>query len=79
MRPIGAPRCPAAAHVAVVTTAPFAIVDESLRRGSDDNLTVQVVRIDALPEQLAEKRVHRLGAMRLPLPATLQAHMVFDS
>lgn len=35
--------------------AAHSIVDEAMARGSDDNLTVQIVRIDALPAQRADE------------------------
>jgi serine/threonine protein phosphatase PrpC len=51
------------------------IVDEASRQGSTDNLTVQIVRIDALPDSEASEV---FGQSELPLPPLLEARMVFD-
>jgi serine/threonine protein phosphatase PrpC len=65
-----------AAHAGELDAAAQAIVDEAYRRGSPDNLTVQIVRVDALPE-------HEMGEVQrqraqLPLPPLLQARLSFD-
>jgi len=52
------------------------ILNESLQRGSDDNLTVQIVRIEQLPEQSADEVYQQLTS--LPFPPTLEARMTFD-
>jgi serine/threonine protein phosphatase PrpC len=52
------------------------IVEEAYRQGSTDNITVQIVRIDALPEGDASEAVGQASA--LPLPPLLEARMVFD-
>ena len=53
-----------------------AIVQQALDKGSDDNLTVQVLRVDALPQSEApEARQMREGLPPAPL---LQARAVFD-
>jgi serine/threonine protein phosphatase PrpC len=53
-----------------------AIVEEAYRRGSPDNLTVQIVRIDKLP---ASESSDVFGlASELPLPPLLDARMIFD-
>ena len=52
------------------------IVDAAFEAGSDDNLTLQLVRIDALPDPQAVE-IHRHAA-ELPLPPMLQPRMVFD-
>jgi serine/threonine protein phosphatase PrpC len=52
------------------------IVDEALQRGSDDNLTVQLVRVDSLPEAQAGELVRQLGA--LPMPPPLVPRLEFD-
>jgi serine/threonine protein phosphatase PrpC len=64
-------------HPGRLDDAARAIVREALRRGSDDNLTVQVAAVDELPgeEDPAEVR-RRLSA--LSLPPTLEARMVLD-
>ena len=52
------------------------IVDEAKRQGSPDNLTVQIVRIDDLPDG-EESEVAR-QASELPSPPLLEARMVLD-
>jgi len=51
------------------------IVDEAYRQGSEDNLTVQIVRIDELP---AGEAVEALAQEELPLPPLLAAGTTFD-
>ena len=52
------------------------IVEQAYEAGSKDNLTVQIVRIDELPESAASEV---FGQPReLPLPPLLEARMVFD-
>ena len=53
-----------------------AIVDEAYRAGSPDNLTIQVVRIDNLPEPESGE-IARLR-YALPLPPLLEPRMEFD-
>jgi serine/threonine protein phosphatase PrpC len=52
------------------------IVEEACRRGSDDNLTLQIVRVDALPSPEANEIYRRLTD--LPFPPLLEARAVFD-
>ena len=52
------------------------IVDEALRRGSADNLTVQLVRVDALPIPDAGEALRKLSG--LPPAPMLTARMEFD-
>lgn len=52
------------------------IVGEALRRGSADNLTVQLVRIDALPAPDAGETLRKLA--ELPPAPMLAARMDFD-
>jgi serine/threonine protein phosphatase PrpC len=52
------------------------IVEEACLRGSDDNLTMQIVRIDGIPDAAASEIVTQ--ADRLPLPPLLDARMIFD-
>ncbi len=52
------------------------IVDEAYHRGSPDNLTVQIVRIDDLADAEASELLG--SATELPLPPLLEARMVFD-
>jgi len=56
--------------------AAAALVALAIARGSNDNLTLQIVRIDALPDE----QVHRLHHQRegLALPPALQPRMVFE-
>ncbi|AKJ30194.1 protein kinase [Caldimonas brevitalea] len=52
------------------------IVDEALRRGSGDNLTVQIVVVDELPAPSATEIYHQVPS--LPAPPVLEARMTFD-
>ena len=52
------------------------IVEGAYDRGSKDNLTVQIVRIDELPDGDAEEVLGQ--ATELPLPPLLEPRMVFD-
>ena len=64
------------AHGDDVDQAASALIDTALERGSQDNLTVQLVRIDTLPEPEArELPVQREG---LALPPPLQPRMRFE-
>ena len=53
-----------------------AIADEARRRGSADNLTVQIVRIDDLPDGERNEIVGRVS--ELPCPPLLEPRMTFD-
>ena len=65
-----------AAQADALDLAAKAIVQEAYRRGSSDNLTVQIVRVDALLSQdSAEVQQQRAG---LPLPPILEARAEFD-
>lgn len=63
-------------HDADLDAAARDIVREALHRGSPDNVTVQLVRIDELPQPEATE-VQRLAA-QLPLPPLLAPRMLFD-
>lgn len=63
-------------HGDALDAAAREIVDEALSRGSPDNLTVQIVRIESLPDPQASE-VTRL-AVQLPCPPLLQPRMLFD-
>jgi serine/threonine protein phosphatase PrpC/predicted Ser/Thr protein kinase len=52
------------------------IAEEAYRRGSTDNLTVQIVRIDELPVPQANEMVRQLSG--LPFPPMLEARAVID-
>src|SRR5436305_382170 len=56
--------------------AAAAIVAEAYRRGSQDNLTVQIVRIDQLPDSRVDDVFGNVA--ELPLPPLLEARMLFD-
>ena len=53
-----------------------AIVEEAWRRGSQDNLTVQIIRIDQLPDREAGEFFG--PSSELPLPPLLEARSIFD-
>jgi serine/threonine protein phosphatase PrpC len=53
-----------------------AIVDEALRRGSPDNLTVQIVVVESLPHGGAAELFRQLA--ELPVPPLLEARRRFD-
>ena len=63
-------------HSTNLDAAAQRIVEEAYTRGSGDNLTVQVVRIDELPRQDASDAAEQ--AAGLPLPPLLEPRMVFD-
>ncbi|TXG79084.1 MAG: bifunctional protein-serine/threonine kinase/phosphatase [Rhodocyclaceae bacterium] len=63
-------------HAENLTLAAQAIVAEAFARGSPDNLTVQIVRIDGLPEQAGGEIQQQLT--ELPLPPLLEPRAVFD-
>ncbi len=65
-----------AANAGDLDAAAQAIVREALARGSEDNLTVQIVRIDDLPDRAASEIMDR--AAELPLPPMLEPRMLFD-
>jgi len=52
------------------------IVDEAAAQGSADNLTIQILRIDELPDPDANEICHQLT--ELPFPPVLDARMEFD-
>ena len=63
-------------HAGDLDAAAQLIAREAFDRGSDDNLTTLVVRVDALPTQDANE-VHR-QLTELPFPPDLVARMHFD-
>jgi serine/threonine protein kinase/serine/threonine protein phosphatase PrpC len=63
-------------HAADLDAAARAIVAEAHERGSPDNLTVQIVRVDALPDAQADE-VQKLVA-ELPFPPPLQPRSEID-
>jgi serine/threonine protein kinase/serine/threonine protein phosphatase PrpC len=52
------------------------IVEEAHRRGSEDNLTIEVVRVDQLPSPEANEIYRQIAA--LPFPPILEARAQFD-
>jgi serine/threonine protein phosphatase PrpC/ribosomal protein L39E len=52
------------------------IVDQAFERGSGDNLTIQIVRIDEVPDGEASDIFEH--SFELPLPPLLEARAVFD-
>jgi serine/threonine protein phosphatase PrpC/predicted Ser/Thr protein kinase len=52
------------------------VVDEAFRQGSQDNLTVQIVRLDEVPDSEASEVFGQ--SSELPLPPLLEARMMFD-
>lgn len=52
------------------------IVQQALMQGSNDNLTLQIIRIDKLPKQSADELYLQLTQQ--PFPPILEAHMEFD-
>jgi len=65
-----------ARHADDLDAAARAIVDEALRRGSDDNLSAQILRIDAVPEHGADELFQQLGSLSVPPP--IEPRMAFD-
>ena len=63
-------------HSADLDAAARLIVDQALERGSQDNLTVQIVRIDDLPNSAANEVFQ--PSSELPLPPLLEARAIFD-
>ena len=53
-----------------------AIANEAYENGSEDNLTIQIVRVDSLPELNANEVYQHLT--ELPFPPALEARMIFD-
>jgi serine/threonine protein phosphatase PrpC len=52
------------------------LAKQAIALGSDDNLTVQIVRVDSLPSGKPSEFLQRLN--ELPFPPELQARSVFD-
>ncbi|WP_420476918.1 protein kinase domain-containing protein [Noviherbaspirillum sp. ST9] len=63
-------------HAADLDRAARLIVEEALRRGSQDNLTVQLVRVDALPAPDANEVYRQMAG--LPFPPLLESRAAFD-
>ncbi len=69
-----------AAHPHELDAAAAALVRLALQRGSDDNLTVQIARIDALPDAQAQQLHQQLHHQRigLALPPPLRPGLDFE-
>ncbi|HTH79774.1 MAG TPA: PP2C family serine/threonine-protein phosphatase, partial [Ramlibacter sp.] len=63
-------------HADDLDAAAQAIVEKALTNGSEDNLTVQIVRVDSLPERESSELHQRLA--NLPAPAILSPRDVID-
>ncbi len=65
-----------AANASDLDKAAESIATEASRQGSEDNITVQVVRVDELPAPQASEMYLQLS--ELPFPPILEARMAFD-
>ena len=63
-------------HANDLDTAARLIVAEAYQKGSADNLTIQIVRVDELPDQDAKEVYQKLT--ELPFPPLLEARQTFD-
>jgi serine/threonine protein phosphatase PrpC len=63
-------------HAADLDAAACAIVDEAFERGSDDNLTVLVARVDGLPDAATHEVLRQ--QTELPFPPALAPRMEID-
>ena len=63
-------------HAHDLDVAAKSIVDEAYAQGSKDNLTIQILRIEALPARDANEICQQLT--ELPFPPVLDARMEFD-
>lgn len=63
-------------HADDLDRAATVIVDRALQNGSDDNLTLQIVRIEQLPQHSIDELQQQASA--LPFPPVLQPRMLFD-
>lgn len=52
------------------------VVDEAYKQGSDDNLTIQIARVDQLPIQDVDEVYNQLTT--LPFPPDIKPRMIFD-
>lgn len=59
-----------------LATVATMIVNEAYRQGSSDNLTIQIVAVEELPNQNADEIYRQIT--ELPFPPTLTARMIFD-
>jgi serine/threonine protein kinase/serine/threonine protein phosphatase PrpC len=59
-----------------LNTAAKCIADTAYDKGSDDNLTIQIVKVDTLPDKDTNEIQRQLNEK--PLPPILEARMLFD-
>jgi len=65
-----------ATHRDDLNKAASQILDEAFQHGSDDNLSIQIVSVDQLPQQNVEEVHHQLTT--LPFPPELKPRMLFE-
>lgn len=65
-----------ATHADDLDTAARRILADAFERGSENNLTIQIVRVDSLPEREVHEVFEQLTD--LPFPPVLEARMVLD-
>jgi serine/threonine protein phosphatase PrpC len=63
-------------HAHDLDAAAKSIADEAYAQGSEDNLTIQILRIETLPDQDANEICQQLT--KLPFPPALDSRMEFD-
>ncbi|MBR0714295.1 bifunctional protein-serine/threonine kinase/phosphatase [Bradyrhizobium liaoningense] len=63
-------------HAGELDGAAKAIVEEAYRRGSDDNITVQILRVDAVPQREPISIFNQTS--ELPLPPLPEPRAIFD-
>ncbi|MEW6146852.1 MAG: protein kinase domain-containing protein [Bradyrhizobium sp.] len=63
-------------HAGDLDAAARTIVEEAYRRGSDDNITVQVLRVDAVPQREPADILSQNS--QLPLPPLPEPRAIFD-
>lgn len=63
-------------HAHDLDAAAKSVVDQAFTQGSEDNLTIQILRIESLPSKHASELCQQLT--ELPFPPALDARMEFD-
>ncbi len=64
-------------HASDLDAAAKSLVQVALEQGSTDNLTAQIMRVEAIPEHSASESYQRLTELRAP-PDELHAHTLLD-
>ncbi|MEH6559154.1 MAG: bifunctional protein-serine/threonine kinase/phosphatase [Oceanicoccus sp.] len=64
------------ANVDNLDQAAMTIAEHALNAGSDDNLSVQILRVDQLPDLQIDEIYNQVST--LPLPPSLSARMIFE-